>query len=207
MDKVRKTFDDWALSGRSELMEKEHSKTVLHYLNSLKFEKPFSFLDVGCGNGWVVRKMAEFENCKKATGIDKSKNMIKNALSKITSSKESYVQTEIEKWRCRGKFDFIFSMESLYYSESIEQALDKIYHLLKPQGKFACGTDFYKDNRATARWAKVMELNMHLLSKREWKEKFSNAGFSVRTKNVKDLKNKKKWKRDHGTLFIIGTKS
>ena len=28
MDKVKKTFDQWALSGRSELMEKEHGKNV-----------------------------------------------------------------------------------------------------------------------------------------------------------------------------------
>ena len=82
MDKVSQTFDEWAINGRSELMQKEHAKTVLKFLKSIKFEKPFSFLDVGCGNGWVVRKIASFENCKLAVGIDKSKNMIDKAKSK-----------------------------------------------------------------------------------------------------------------------------
>ncbi len=76
MDKVRITFDEWAKIGRSELMEKEHSKTVLKFLNSIRFVKPFSFLDVGCGNGWVVRKISQIQNCKLAVGIDKSQNMI-----------------------------------------------------------------------------------------------------------------------------------
>jgi len=43
MDKVRVTFDNWAVSGRSELMEKEHTKTVLKFLNSVKFEKKMWF--------------------------------------------------------------------------------------------------------------------------------------------------------------------
>ncbi|MFB5623609.1 MAG: methyltransferase type 11, partial [Nitrosopumilus sp.] len=35
---------------------------------------------------------------------------------------------------------------------------------------------------------------------------FQNAGFKVKTRHVKDLKNKKKWKREYGTLFITGIK-
>ena len=35
---------------------------------------------------------------------------------------------------------------------------------------------------------------------------FKNQGFDVKTKQVKDLKSKKKWKREFGTLFIIGVK-
>ena len=95
MDKVRTTFDKWAKVGRDELMEKEHSKTVLKFLNSIRFEKPFSFLDVGCGNGWVVRKISQIQNCKKAVGIDKSQNMITKAKSKKNSSKENYLRTDI----------------------------------------------------------------------------------------------------------------
>ena len=125
MDKVRLTFDEWAQSGRSELMEKEHAKTVTKFLDSIKFKKPFTFLDVGCGNGWVVRKISKNSSCKKVVGIDKSKNMISNAKSKITSTKEKFFQTDIQKWNYRGKFDYVFSMESIYYVESLEASLKK----------------------------------------------------------------------------------
>ena len=206
MDGVRKTFDEWAQNGKAEHMEEEHGKNVLKFLESISFEKSFTFLDVGCGNGWVVRKIAKERTCKKAIGIDKSKKMIIQAKRKVENKKEEHIHTDIESMKYRGKFDFIFSMESLYYADSIDIALEKIYKLLRPGGQFFCGTDFYTDNKATARWAGIMKIQMHLHSKKEWKEFFKNTGFNVKTKNIKDLKNKKKWKREHGTLFIIGTK-
>jgi len=206
MDQVRKTFDKWAQNGRAELMEIEHGENVSKFLESISFDKQFTFLDVGCGNGWVVKKISKNNNCKKAIGIDKSKKMIEQASKKIDNVKEEFIHTDIESWKYSGKFDFIFSMESLYYSDSIEIALQKIYKLLKPGGQLFCGTDFYTDNKATARWAGIMKIQMHLHSKKEWRQLFFNAGFEVKTKHVKDLKSKKKWKREFGTLFITGTK-
>lgn len=82
MDSVTRTFDRWAKNGRDELMEKEHGKNVIKFLKTVSFDKPFLFLDVGCGNGWVVRRIVEENNCKKAVGIDKSKNMIFQANAK-----------------------------------------------------------------------------------------------------------------------------
>ena len=206
MDVVKKTFDKWAKIGRDELMEREHTKAVSKFLESISFDKDFSFLDIGCGNGWLVRKISKIKTCKKAVGIDKSKFMIKNAISKKKTVKEHYIQSDIESWDYKGKFDFIFSMESLYYSESLEKALAKIFKLLKLGGKFFCGTDFYKDNKATSRWPKQMKVPMHLRSKSEWIKLFRDAGFKTKTRQVKDLKSRKKWKREFGTLFIIGAK-
>ncbi len=207
MDGVRKTFDEWAQNGKAESMEMEHGENVLRFLKSVSFDKPFTFLDVGCGNGWVVRNIAKEENCKKSIGIDKSKKMIIQCKKKTgNGKKEEYVHTDIESMNYKGKFDFIFSMESLYYADSIEIALEKIYKLLKPGGRFFCGTDFYTDNKATVRWAGIMKIQMHLHSKNEWKEFFYKTGFDVKTKQIKDLKSTKKWKRELGTLFITGTK-
>ena len=206
MDRVRKIFDEWAQNGRAELMELEHGKNVLKFLQTITFDKPFTFLDVGCGNGWVVKKIAREKNCKKAVGIDKSKKMIIQAKQNKDSNKEHYIHTDIESMNYKGKFDFVFSMESLYYADSIEVALKKIFKLLKPGGNFFCGTDFYADNKATVKWAKIMKIQMHLHSKKQWKEFFKDTGFIVKTKQVKDLKSRKKWKREFGTLFIIGTK-
>lgn len=206
MDGVRKTFDEWAVNGRAELMEIEHGKNVSEFLDEISFDKPFTFLDFGCGNGWVVRKISNQTNCKKAVGIDKSKKMIIQAKKKVANTKEIFIHTDIDSWKYRGKFNYIFSMESLYYVDSIEKTLQKIYKLLIPGGVFFCGTDFYTDNKATARWAGVMKIRMHLHSEKEWKKFFENAGFDVKTKHIKDLKSRKKWKREFGTLFLIGIK-
>lgn len=206
MDSVQRLFDQWAINGRAELMEKEHKKPVKEFLANADLRKPFTFLDIGCGNGWIVRAIASLDNCKKATGIDKSENMIKNALQKNKSPKEFYKVADIEKWRTQKKFDRIFSMEVIYYTESPQKALKKIYELLNPGGIFFCGTDFYADNKTTANWSKKMNLKMHLLSKKQWKDLFVDAGFCTKTILVKDKTDKKKWKQQLGTLFIIGTK-
>ena len=96
--------------------------------------------------------------------------MIIQANKKTTNKKQSFVHTDIESWKYNGKFDYIFSMESLYYADSIDVALEKIFKLLKPGGQFFCGTDFYSDNKATARWAgKIMKIQMHLHSKKNGK--------------------------------------
>ena len=207
MDKTSKLFDVWAKSGRSEDMEKGHGTTVNQFLDKLSLKANFRFLDIGCGNGWVVRKMSQHDSCIKAIGIDKSNMMIKNAKSKISSNRESYFVTDLEKWNTKEKFDIIFSMESLYYSVPMEPALEKVFKLLKKDGIFYCGTDFYSDNTLTIRWTKDMNIPMDLRSEKEWKKMFKDVGFTTRSKHVTDPKNKSKWKREFGTLFVIGRKS
>ena len=137
--------------------KKDTEINVLKFLKKISFDKPFSFLDVGCGNGWVIRYVSDMSTCKKAVGIDKSKKMIIQANKKIKNNKESFVYTDIESWKYTGKFDFIFAMESIYYADSMEKAIKKIFKLLKPGGKFFCGTDFYTENKATIKWAKYHE--------------------------------------------------
>jgi len=206
MDKTSRLFDRWAKTGRAEEMEKGHGATVNKFLDKLTFSKPFTFLDIGCGNGWVVRKISQLPNCRKTIGIDKSRTMIKKAKDKKISEKEAYLTTDLESWKYAGKFDVIFSMEALYYSVPMEPALKKVYKLLKKQGVFYCGTDFYKDNKLTTRWVKDMDVPMDLRSEKEWKKMFKDVGFKTNTKHVLDQKNKSKWKREFGTLFVIGKK-
>ena len=97
-------------------------------------------------------------------------------------------------------------MESIYYADSVRGALARIFDMLRPGGRFFCGTDFYADNRDTVEWADVMKIPMHLHSETEWKALFGAAGFEVETEHVRDPAGNKRWKREFGTLFITGTK-
>ena len=133
--------------------------------------------------------------------------MIKRAKSNQESKKENYYCTDLESWNYGGKFDVIFSMESLYYSVPMEPALARVFKMLKTGGFFYCGTDFYSDNHLTKRWVKDMKIPMDLRSKSEWKKMFRTAGFNTTAKQVKDTKHRAKWKREFGTLFVIGEKN
>lgn len=206
MSDAARFFDGWAFNGRAELMQREHSRPVRHFLSGVRTSVPFRFLDVGCGNGWVVRRMAGLDCCRAAVGIDISVNMIKNARAKRRTDRETYIVADIEKWRTLRRFDYVFSMEVIYYTVSPERALGRIFKLLKPGGTLHCGMDFYADNEATAGWSEKMGLRMHLLSRREWKNLFMDAGFKVKSTMIRDDADGKKWKREMGTLFVTGTR-
>ena len=207
MDRVARVFDAWADNGRAELMEKEHGKNVARFLDGICLKDRFSFLDVGCGNGWVVRRMAQEKGCSASVGIDKSANMVRRAEKMRGTAKEEYVHTDIESWKTRRRFDYVFAMESIYYSESVRAALRGVFGLLKPGGEFFCGTDFYADNKATSNWPEMTGLGMHLHSKKEWVQLLREAGFHASARHVRDAQSTKKWKRELGTLFITGRKA
>ena len=77
-------FDSWVTLGKDEGMQKNHSKAVENMISfaTKKLEK-FSFIDAGCGNGWVVRSVSKIPNCISATGVDGAFNMIDKAKKKI----------------------------------------------------------------------------------------------------------------------------
>ncbi|MGB2245967.1 MAG: hypothetical protein ACPH19_07575, partial [Flavobacteriaceae bacterium] len=57
-------FGEWAERGRDEGMAKGHQQAVDHMLGLvLSDQKAFSFLDAGCGNGWVVRQVSQHPKC------------------------------------------------------------------------------------------------------------------------------------------------
>ena len=199
-------FNKWAKNGKSECMEAEHSKTVIKFLQNIKLTEHFTFLDIGCGNGWLLREISKSINCKNSIGIDNSSQMIENASNKKKSKKENYIVGDILTYDFKMRFDYIFSMESLYYIVPMEKILHVIYKLLKPNGVFFCGTDFYSENCESTNWPIKMNLNMDLRSKSEWCKMFQNIGFKTQIKQVTDETDLNKWRREIGTLFIIGKK-
>ena len=67
-------FTEWAKDGRDERMARGHADSVNSMIDfALEGQvDPFTFIDAGCGNGWVVRTMGNHQLCKRATGVDGS---------------------------------------------------------------------------------------------------------------------------------------
>ena len=85
-------LDEVATSkGRLGHMAERTFQSSKQILRSIDFTDSFSFLDVGCGNGWVVRAMAEHAKCAHSLGIDVSAGMIKTAKSKSISKKKRHI--------------------------------------------------------------------------------------------------------------------
>jgi len=187
-------------------MERGHADAVTEMLDfALKerhrINKNFTFLDLGCGNGWVVRKVIDDPLCKKALGIDGADQMIANA--KARGNKEDYILANIYNYEPQKKFDLIHSMEVLYYLEDPEFILKKISNSwLAKEGRLIAGIDLYYENRDSHSWEEKVGTKMLMLKQAEWVETFVRAGFSdVKSWRVNQTQ---EWT---GTLVLTGRKN
>ena len=104
-------FSNWANSGKDERMASAHKDAVKEILSFVleSYTKPFSLIDAGCGNGWVIRDVLSNSLCSKAIGIDGSFEMIKKAKS-IDPNGEYYCSDLID-WRPKFKVDVVATRE------------------------------------------------------------------------------------------------
>ena len=199
MSKAIKTFNEWANLGKDLGMEKNHLPSVSKMLDLIPkhiLSKAFSFIDIGCGNGWVVRKVRSKENCIQSVGIDGADKMINKAISLDKNSE--YYNLDIEKMSYRKTFDVVFSMEVFYYFKNPLKVLKYINnYIIKPGGCMLVGIDHYFENTPSLSWSDDLNLNLQTYKIEEWKALFKDSGL----KNVKSFQFGKKdsWE---GTLVI-----
>jgi len=200
-------FNTWAENGRHDRMAEGHKTAVNQMLAMLEGIKKSSFLDIGCGNGWVVRRVAQFSDCKISYGIDVSNKMIDIARMRSFDEKELFFCHDWLSWEIEKKIDVIFSMETMYYMPSIVKALRKVFDMLSNHGVFIMGVDFYEENKSSHSWPEMVGLGMQLKSINEWKKLFETVGFQkVSIYQLKDKNSDEIWKRDYGTLVIKADK-
>mgnify|MGYP001157431106 CR=1 FL=1 len=204
MNKNINTFNLWAEDGRDQKMANNHLKSVNKMIELIqektnKLNKPFKFIDLGCGNGWVVRKMIEYNNCKYALGIDGAENMIDKAKEYNIGDFEL---SNIESYNYKSRFDIVFSMETLYYMDNISNLFQKLYSsAIKNNGILIMGIDHYRENSPSLNWSKEYNLDIKTLSISEWEDLFLEHGF--KNIEIQQYGANKDWE---GTLIIMGTK-
>ncbi len=198
-----KVFDEWAMSGKDKGMEKSHAASVFeildYALNKINTKtNQFTFLDIGCGNGWVVEHLSKKDDCTLSIGIDGAENMIINANKR--QSRASFLLKDINVFESESKFDLIFSMEVLYYLDNPSKVIKKIHDMLNPNGRFIMGIDHYFENKECHDWQEKVGTRMHLFREKQWIDFFKNASFN----NIFYWRaNSNDWA---GTLAITGTK-
>ena len=205
MKKATEVFNEWARAGKDRGMEETHAESVMDMLSFAISERQeigedFNFLDLGCGNGWVVRKMNKEKLCLNAVGIDGADEMIKNAKSR--DQKNEYILADINSFIPKRKFDLIHSMEVLYYLDNPTEVIRKIFNSwLNNGGRLIVGVDHYFENHQSHSWEKKVGTRMLMLTEREWKDIFESAGFE----NIKSWRSNQhdEWT---GTLVITGVK-
>jgi trans-aconitate methyltransferase len=182
---------------------KNHMNSVKNMLDFVLTDlDDFTFIDAGCGTGWVVRMVSEMKSCFSSNGVDGSIRMIKKARSLDSINK--YDCADLMNWKPNSKKDVVHSMEVLYYFEKPIEVLKNIHkNWLNDNGRLIIGVDFYFENKTSHDWPKKTNVSiMTLLTTKQWEKVLINSGF----KNVESWTygESDNW---NGTLILSGTRN
>ena len=204
MRKATDVFHDWALAGKDSGMESGHSFAVSEMLKFIfkdaeEAAKKFSAIDVGCGNGWVVRLLDNHELCEFAEGIDGAEAMIDKA--KKIDPNGNYSISNLPEFKPIRKYDYLHSMEFLYYLDDPREMLRLFYNEWINHGGWAViGIDHYLEHEESLGWPEHVGVKMTTLSTEQWIEAWKDAGFS-------NITHWQAGKKSPGTLVIAGKKT
>jgi ubiquinone/menaquinone biosynthesis C-methylase UbiE len=186
-------------------MNSSHSKLTDWGLAHISIEKHYTILDVGCGGGKTISKLAALATQGKIYGVDYSEESV--------AATKSFNSPSIEAGRVEvrpgsvsqlpfsdGMFDLVTAVETHFWWPNLPADMREIFRVLKPGGQFIIIAEVYKGANTTAsRLAEkyASRTGMTLLSVDEHRELFANAGYS----DVQVIE-----KRDKGWICAAGKK-
>jgi arsenite methyltransferase len=223
-NRLREEFNRWAEAGRGEGMERDHLPITLPVLEKMRLAVADNVLDVGCGSGWLARRLAELMPEGRVVGVDVSDEMIRVARrTSLEFENILYATGEVGEipWEANF-FNHAISVESAYYWPELAAGIREIFRVLRPGGKAWILINYYRDNLHCHQWGPLLAVPTQLLLAEEWAELFRAAGFlEVRHERVVDPSPSPevysgRWFRDaaelsafkaEGALLIYGSKT
>jgi ubiquinone/menaquinone biosynthesis C-methylase UbiE len=186
---LREEFNRWAESGRGDGMEQDHLRITLPVLEKMRLAPADNVLDVGCGSGWLSRRISKRVPEGRAVGMDISDEMVRIARRNgLDHDNILFVTGEAAEipWESNF-FHHAISVESAYYWPDPAAGLKEIHRVLRPGGSAWILINYYRDNPYSHQWGALLAVPTHLLSAEEWADLFRGAGFApVSQERIKD---------------------
>jgi len=185
------------------LMNRSHSKLTDWGLSHVRIAKASHILDVGCGGGRTIEKLAAMAPSGKIYGIDYAsgsvatsrawnKQLIRNGRAEIQQAAVSQLPFEADA------FDVVTAIETQYYWPDLVNDMREILRVLKPAGTLAVIAESYKGGSHDAVLGPVMKLlGSKRLGVEDHRELFTQAGYTA----VDVFE-----ERDRGWICVIGKK-
>jgi ubiquinone/menaquinone biosynthesis C-methylase UbiE len=220
---LREEFNRWAEAGRGEGMEQDHLPITLPVLEKMRLRPTDNVLDVGCGAGWLSRRLAKLVPEGRVVGMDISDEMIRHARRTAGDFDNlMFVAGEVTQipWQ-PNFFSHAISVESSYYWPDPAAGLKDVFRVLSDGGSVWMLINYYRDNPHCHQWGNLLQVATHLFSAEEWAGHFRAAGFTnVADERIIDRSPSPddyggRWFRDaeqlrafkaEGALLIYGTK-
>lgn len=116
-----------------------------HYINMdtiglLDLKAGQHVLEIGMGNGFFVPEVLKKAKDLRYTGLDYSEDMVAASLSNnqelVKSGRVKFIQGDVINTPFDAdSFDAIFTINTIYFWENVDQTLAELYRVLKPHGK------------------------------------------------------------------------
>lgn len=170
-------------------MNRRHSKVTEWGLKHVSIQSRDTFLDVGCGGGMTIARLAAVATEGKVYGVDYSEESV--AVSRRTN------QQAIDAGRVEIQhapvshlpfpdqmFDLVTAVETHYYWPDLIADLREALRVLKPGGKFVLIAEAYKGGKYDRLLQRLEELQRQGIMKyahltvEEHRELLSKAGYS-----------------------------
>ena len=165
------------------LMNRGHKPLTLWGLTHVKIAPDYVILDVGCGGGKTVSRLAEKAPLGKVFGIDYSADMVEYSTKVnkklIAEDRVEIIEGSVEKTGFSADFfDLVTAIETYYFWHSFSDALKEIRRVLKPDGQFLMVNEMVKDGVYDVKAAKTIEqAHVHLIPLDETKNTLEAVGF------------------------------
>jgi ubiquinone/menaquinone biosynthesis C-methylase UbiE len=167
-------------------MNARHSRVTDWGLSHVSIEKHQTILDVGCGGGRTVHKLAALASAGKVYGVDYSKESV--AVAGKTNSKEiatgrvKIIEGSVSDLPFPDHvFDLVTAVETHFWWPDLPAGMREILRVLKPGGKLVIVAEVYRNapTKVAALLEKYLPLSgMKLLTVEQHRELFENAGYA-----------------------------
>jgi ubiquinone/menaquinone biosynthesis C-methylase UbiE len=122
------------------MMNKHHETLTLWGLSKVAINSDFVILDVGCGGGKTVSKLAQLAPQGKVYGIDYSIDMVKfsKKINKklIAQNRVEILEASVDNMSFKDDFfDLVTAFETFYFWINLQVAFKEIRRVLRPEGK------------------------------------------------------------------------
>lgn len=167
----------------AKLMNQSHFDLSTWGLKHIKIKSDFVILDVGCGGGRTISRLARRANEGKIFGIDYSGTMVnysrKTNRKLISANRAEIIQGSVEKLTFKEEFfDLVTAIETYYFWPNIVNAFKEIYRVLKVGGHLLMINEMVKDGSYEVENAEtITKAHVNLVSLGEIQKILESEGF------------------------------
>ena len=164
-------------------MNRSHSSLTDWGLSHIRAEPHYAILDVGCGGGRTIQKLARISIDGIVVGIDYAAGSVATSHrlnhELIKSGRVRIFRAEVSHLPfAEDQFDRVISVESQYYWPDLIKDTEEVLRVLKPGGRFFVIAESYKGARYDRLQRPAMWLlRSNILSLDDQRRIFSQAGF------------------------------